>query len=197
MSSNNLSQSNPFLASFGMNQKKGVSDLLTFDWKVGVIIWNIPKNQYKKNTGKDTLAYKLAIAAGPHLFKQEYGGEFNNEFASNIKTITSFKNVVDYFTIRYGLWKLSVCFDTETKEHYVVDWERRCNDEVKEYVLTKKDLLQYKQSQMIPQRTLASLNVLWKKELIFTDEISIAGIMIEILQFTQPKPPLVSVIKNG
>ncbi len=196
MSANMISQSEPFLARLGMDQKKGVSKLLTFNWLVGAIIWNIPKDYYKKNTGKDLLAYKLSLAGGVELYKQEYGGQFTSEYSHNIKKITNFKNVIDKYIIRYDNLKWIVCYDKQTKEHYIVDWERRRNDSVREYVINKKDYNKYKQSKMIPYKTLKFLNVLWKREEIFTDEIKIAEKMIEFLDHSVDRKELISEVKS-
>lgn len=196
MSANMISQSDPILARLGMNQKKGVSDLLTFNWLAGSIIWNIPKNHYKKTTDGDVLAYRLALSGGIDLYKQEYGGEFSSEYAHNIKTITSFKNVVDKYIIRYETYKWMVCYDTVAKEHYVVDWERRRKSKVREYVINKKDYNTYKQSIMIPYSVLRFLNVKWKREQLFTDEIKIAEKMIEFIGNTVDKKEVINEIRS-
>ncbi len=196
MSANMISQSEPFLARLGLDQRKGSTKLLTFNWLAGAMIWNIPKNHYKKTTEKDLLSYRLALAGGFQLFNQEYGGQFSSEYGFNIKKITSLKNVVDKFILRYDKVKLMVCYDTQTNEHYVVDWERRHNDNVREFVVLRKDELQYKNSRMIPYRILKNLNYLWKREEIFTNEISIAELMIVFLQHTVDKKELVKEIKS-
>ncbi len=196
MSANMLSQADPILARLGMNQKKGVSKLLTFNWLTRSIIWNIPKNHYKKNTDGDVVSYNLALAGGIDLFRQEYGGEFSSEYAHNIEKINSFKNVVDKFIIRYETYKWMVCYDTQSKKHYVVDSERRRKSNVREYVINTKDYKKYKQSKLMPYKILKTLNILWKREEIFTDEIKIAEKMIEFLDHPVEKTKITNVLNR-
>ncbi len=196
LSSNMISQSDNVLATMGMNQKKGVNKLLTFNWALRSMIWNIPKNHYKKTTGGFQVARRMALVGSIELWKSEYGGEFSSEYANNIKTITSFKDVVDKFIIRYDTRKLMVCYDTKTKEHYVVDWERRRKSNVREFVVLRKDELQYKQSKMIPPKVLKFLNIIWKREILYTDEISIAELMIEFLDQPMEKSRITNVINK-
>ncbi len=196
MSANMISQRDPILATLGMSQKKGDNKLLTFNWIAGSIIWNIPKNHYKKNTADDQLAYRLALAGNIDLFRQEYGGEFNNEYGYNIKKISSFKNVKDLFCLRVADRKITICQNIKNKECYAVDWEQRRNLNIPEFVMNKKDLLQYKTSRIISRPTIDMLTMMWMKEKIYTDEISIAELMIEILQWEMPRNKLVTIIKN-
>ncbi len=196
LSSNMISQSSSVLASMGMNQKKGVNELLTFNWVLRSVIWNIPKNHYKKTGGGFQLARRMAMVGSIENWKAEYGGEFSSDFGYNIKKITSFKNVVDKFIIRYETRKLMVCYDTKSKEHYVVDWERRRKSNVREFVVLRKDELQYKQSKMIPPKVLKFLNILWKREELYTDEISIAELMLDFLDQPMEKNRLTNVLNK-
>ncbi len=176
MFANYIDQGDDILFSLGGNQKKTTRQpLVTFNWISRSIIWNIPKNHYKKTSDRMSIAERLAHNDFT-VYTQEYGGTFNNEYATNIKNLETLTKTKPLFYLWIGLSKLIVgkC----NKDEYFIcdsDWFEKDTSHLKEYVISAENKLKHINSKWLPPATYRSLQLNWKKEKLFATSITIAS----------------------
>lgn len=196
MSANFINQADSILATLGMKQGKGKAPMLTFNWIARAVIWNIPKGNYQKTGATDTQAYRMAVAGGINLYRQEYGGDFNNKQEWNIKELTSFVEKKDICYFLVGERKLVYGKSIRTNEYYVVDYEKRPQKKLREIVFTNEDFMKYKNATTIKNSQYKILKHQWKMEKLFTDEVEVAETMIRLLAGEVSSESIVKVINQ-
>ena len=136
LQANYTDQNDDILQFLGIGSKKLTKkDIVIFNWEIGSIIINIPKNIYRKPKNKTTnVAYRASLG-DYSIWKSQYGGGFANEEPVNIiseKTFASIKPVFNIFIFnsttfnknikKYGAYKLTLyhVYDEMGKKHNIL-----------------------------------------------------------------------------